>query len=743
MIRRKSVRKANAEFDHDPTQPHLSLEIIKVGNLIGLQVADAVSPESYPVINRIGSGTPAHEHPDVEVGDKVKAINGVWCKGKTKNFVHNQVRDASTTVRFQIIKAFVDVDKRESLDGGDVHRTNPLLSVAAHNPELISGKRDKPLEPTHSKNSFKSEFQIDVSDKGLLGKGRFSKVFKCVELATKHEYAVKVVDLKSLSEEERLKTDMEGSICKLLQHECICNLYKLFREPNYHYLVFELMDGEELFNHMVGLGGGGAPEDECREWMYRVLLALRECHSKDVVHRDVKLENLMLDAFGNCKLIDFGLAVYLDRGPQEFGMAGSPAYIAPEILDYKEYGKPVDMWSAGVCAYMMLSGTMPFNGDDTEEMYAEIRECQLEFPGFEWANVSEAAQSFISALLVRNPDNRLTVNGALQHAWIVNGSRSRLSIAEAPKKFQQKEGGFKRRNSYNFGEPERLGGSPKWNAFNLDQESCDASVLASGHGTFLIRELEDSTDHQICAYDAGNVVHVNLEMLSNGKHKYGADIFNSLEEVVAHFQETPLMQGRGGNIYLEHPALDFLVEGKSEARCKSDVRLCGPGAFLVLKVSDTKFKLFLFDAMSVKTVPFTYNPAKDNYQIRGTTFGSLDQLLVHLGDYPIQGKGGRDLEPERPALPARMVPAAIVSPARRGSVRGSMAVPRGSMVYSPAGATTPSFSPGAPQVDRAELAQAVRSVVQALLPELRKISSNESNEGIDQLISSALSKAGL
>eukprot|EP00039_Didymoeca_costata_P006941 m.94831 g.94831 ORF g.94831 m.94831 type:complete len:521 (-) comp13462_c0_seq2:147-1709(-) len=505
----------------------------------------------------------------------------------------------------------------------------------------------------HALQTFASQYEAQLNDEHLLGKGRFSKVYRCKERTTGIKRAVKVVDLKELTDDEFQKVAMESSVCQMInQNPNIVSMINFYKEPSKHYLVYELVTGGELFDHIVSRAETGISEQECSRWMQQLFLALKECHDKNIVHRDVKLENLMLDEEVNpaIKLADFGLAVILENGPRQFGLAGSPAYVAPEVLYNQTYGKPVDMWSAGVAMYIMLSGTMPFNGDTEEEMFEDIKQRTHDFPESEWAKVSPSAKSLINDLLIRDPHGRIDVNGALKHPWIADPDKHAAKV-------RRREGSMRlkrRRSSMNLGKSKRQEIAPKWYAYDLDSNACAYSVQAAGEGSFMI--CKSQSRHIIVAFSSRGPVKYVVDRMSNGSYMFGMDSYKTLDEIVDNFRDTkPIGIGKDGKpIYLLRPALSWCVQGKREAQCKADVRACGPGSYLMLKTSETKFKLLLFDSGSVKTLKMAFSKSKLRYIFRKKEFTTIEKLVMDCVRFPVKGRGGMLLKPVTPALPSRM-----------------------------------------------------------------------------------------
>jgi len=196
-----------------------------------------------------------------------------------------------------------------------------------------------------------------------LGKGAFSIVKKCIHKQSKRGFAAKIINTKKMSQRELQKLDREARVCRLLKHPNIVRLHASISEGSYHYLVFDLVTGGELFEDIVAREFYS--EVDASNCIRQVLEAVCHCHQTGVIHRDLKPENLLLaskEKGAVVKLADFGLAVEVSNDePRWFGFAGTPGYLSPEVLRKEPYGKAVDLWACGVILYILL-WVSPFLG---------------------------------------------------------------------------------------------------------------------------------------------------------------------------------------------------------------------------------------------------------------------------------------------------------------------------------------------------------------------------------------------
>ncbi|XP_036792267.1 calcium/calmodulin-dependent protein kinase type II subunit beta-like isoform X12 [Oncorhynchus tshawytscha] len=285
---------------------------------------------------------------------------------------------------------------------------------------------------------FTDDFQLYEE----LGKGAFSVVRRCVKLCSGQEYAAKIINTKKLSARDHQKLEREARICRLLKHSNIVRLHDSISEEGFHYLLFDLVTGGELFEDIVAREYYS--EADASHCIQQIVEAVLHCHQMGVVHRDLKPENLLLAS--KCKnaavkLADFGLAIEVQGDQQAwFGFAGTPGYLSPEVLRKEAYGKPVDIWACGVILYILLVGYPPFWDEDQHKLYQQIKAGAYDFPSPEWDTVTPEAKNLINQMLTINPAKRITAQEALKHPWVCQRSTvasmmHRQETVECLKKF--------------------------------------------------------------------------------------------------------------------------------------------------------------------------------------------------------------------------------------------------------------------------------------------------------------------
>ncbi|XP_059211270.1 calcium/calmodulin-dependent protein kinase type II subunit delta isoform X3 [Centropristis striata] len=285
---------------------------------------------------------------------------------------------------------------------------------------------------------FTDEYQLYEE----LGKGAFSVVRRCMKISTGQEYAAKIINTKKLSARDHQKLEREARICRLLKHANIVRLHDSISEEGFHYLVFDLVTGGELFEDIVAREYYS--EADASHCIQQILESVNHCHINGIVHRDLKPENLLLASKlkgAAVKLADFGLAIEVQGDQQAwFGFAGTPGYLSPEVLRKDPYGKPVDMWACGVILYILLVGYPPFWDEDQHRLYQQIKAGAYDFPSPEWDTVTPEAKDLINKMLTINPAKRVTATDALKHPWICQRSTvasmmHRQETVECLKKF--------------------------------------------------------------------------------------------------------------------------------------------------------------------------------------------------------------------------------------------------------------------------------------------------------------------
>ena len=275
----------------------------------------------------------------------------------------------------------------------------------------------------------------------VMGVGSTSTVHRCVDKATGQQFACKVIDCQLIEERfqgmmAQFQTEIEA--LRQLQHPGIIRLYDVFiKTEDKIFIIMELMEGGELFDFVVQKGT--LTEDEAARIVRKVTSALVYMHSRNICHRDLKPENLLLktkptgphDAV-EVKIIDFGLSKAMEE-PVARTFLGTRGYLAPEMLQRRDYTRAVDTWALGVIVFVLLCGCLPFDDDSAMVPSDDLVKAKfvLRFP--RWAkNLSASAKNLLNHLLDVNPRTRYTAEQALEHPWVRGETAPKGNLLASP-----------------------------------------------------------------------------------------------------------------------------------------------------------------------------------------------------------------------------------------------------------------------------------------------------------------------
>ncbi|KAJ1768850.1 hypothetical protein LPJ74_004542 [Coemansia sp. RSA 1843] len=291
---------------------------------------------------------------------------------------------------------------------------------------------DQPLAPPSSSQAQKIRSDINshhpgrrdrrVTDIGefriikTLGKGTFSKVFMAEHHVTKRKYALKFIKSRppqgGNAEKHNIRVEREIKLLSILWHPNIVRLYDVSLTPKYTMIVMDYNSGGELLQ--LVRKRGRLHENEARGFFRQIVSAIDYIHRNCVIHRDLKLENVMLDHENRVHIIDFGFANSFEWDKQLDTFCGSPFYAAPEMVNGIKYtGPEVDIWSMGIILFFLLCGRTPFEGENLKEIYAKISRGKFNLPPY----LSKDSQNILQNMLMVNPKLRVTMKGIIDHPW--------------------------------------------------------------------------------------------------------------------------------------------------------------------------------------------------------------------------------------------------------------------------------------------------------------------------------------
>ena len=223
--------------------------------------------------------------------------------------------------------------------------------------------------------------KYDIDTDHCLGSGTYGKVFKAVDKHDKSiSIAIKVINKKGLNQKALGEMKKEVAVLQTVDHPNIVKYYETYEDPKYIYLCQELLTGGEILAKEIS-NGRPYSEAEAAAIFAKLFSALKHCNGINIMHRDIKAENVMYGNENEIKMIDFGLATISHSDKERLNMCGTPYYLAPEILSGR-YGMPCDIWSSGVLLFQVLTGGFPFDGNSRDQLFARIKKGKFDMPKF-------------------------------------------------------------------------------------------------------------------------------------------------------------------------------------------------------------------------------------------------------------------------------------------------------------------------------------------------------------------------
>ncbi|KAK6490662.1 serine/threonine-protein kinase 17A-like [Huso huso] len=288
-------------------------------------------------------------------------------------------------------------------------------------------------EKSHSRTGLLSEIQTPIRTEPFsniyslisgkeLGRGKFAVVKKYVKTCTGKEYAAKCMRKRRKGQDCRLEIIHEIAVLELAKSNCwVIDLHEVYETSTEMILVLEYAAGGEIFNQCVADRDEAFKEKDVKRLMKQILEGVAFLHKKNVVHLDLKPQNILLTSkspLGDIKIVDFGLSRIMSSNEELREIMGTPEYVAPEILNYEPISTATDMWSIGVLAYVMLTGMSPFLGEDKQETFLNISKINVSYSEEKFEGISKSAIDFMKALLIKEPVDRATAEDCLQHQWL-------------------------------------------------------------------------------------------------------------------------------------------------------------------------------------------------------------------------------------------------------------------------------------------------------------------------------------
>ncbi|KAJ3680477.1 hypothetical protein LUZ60_016755 [Juncus effusus] len=305
--------------------------------------------------------------------------------------------------------------------------TNPNSSSSTNSNSSSSFMPIKIPSQTHTVGVLEKPM-VDISSLFTihkeLGRGKFGITYLCTERATGLKYACKSVAKRKLTS-RRDEEDMRREVM-ILQHLSgqpnVVDFKGAYEDQQNVYLVMELCSGGELFDRIAAKRGGYS-EQKAAAVFRDIVMVVHVCHFMGVMHRDLKPENFLhvsKDEDAELKATDFGLSVFIEEGKRYKEIVGSAYYVAPEVLQ-RNYGKEIDVWSAGVILYILLCGVPPFWAETEKGIFDAVLHGELDLQSPPWPSISQSAKDLIRKMLTRDPMKRISAAQALEHSWLKEG----------------------------------------------------------------------------------------------------------------------------------------------------------------------------------------------------------------------------------------------------------------------------------------------------------------------------------
>ncbi|XP_054598013.2 serine/threonine-protein kinase D1 [Nothobranchius furzeri] len=302
------------------------------------------------------------------------------------------------------------------------HALMPAVSTGICHNSHHSGHKEVSMSISVSNCQIQENVDINsvyqIFPDEVLGSGQFGIVYGGKQRKSGRDVAIKIIDKLRFPTKQESQLRNEVAILQSLHHQGVVNLECMFETPERVFVVMEKLHGDML-EMILSSEKGRLPERITKFLVTQILVALRHLHFKNIVHCDLKPENVLLasaDSFPQVKLCDFGFARIIGEKSFRRSVVGTPAYLAPEVLRNKGYNRSLDMWSVGVIIYVSLSGTFPFNED--EDINDQIQNAAFMYPPHPWKKVSQEAIDLINNLLQVKMRKRYSVDKTLSHPWL-------------------------------------------------------------------------------------------------------------------------------------------------------------------------------------------------------------------------------------------------------------------------------------------------------------------------------------
>lgn len=350
------------------------------------------------------TGPPAPSDGPVNIFDVAGSVISFVDPKKTGKSKKGESQKFGFMIRFMQMTRFIERSFHTESAEERQEWVDAYTKVQADLSSSASAKSAAEADATAAGGETKKEYTLkDFDMQAVLGKGTFGKVMLAKEKATGELWAIKVLKKDViLAKDEVTHTMTENQVLQSTQHPFLTGLKCSFQTPELLIFVMEYVNGGELFFHLSREKIFDEPRT--RFYIGQISLAMTYLHDRGIIYRDLKLENLLLDNKGNIKITDFGLCKEeIQYGDSTSTFCGTPEYLAPEVLEDNDYGRPVDWWGVGVVMYEMICGHLPFYNKDHEVLFDLILHEEIRLP----SKLSANAKDILSQLLQKDPRKRL------------------------------------------------------------------------------------------------------------------------------------------------------------------------------------------------------------------------------------------------------------------------------------------------------------------------------------------------
>ena len=371
-----------------------------------------------------------------EIGQNKKQFLSIISEGN--DLIKSEYKNRKRKYNIKNIKEIKNIHNINNISSNQNRKYNSKIASKFHdfhqpineiNPKTLffidTNNNKTPMKKTHNTINYNSKMDFNLKDYELfndIGIGSYAKVKLGINKKNKKKYAIKIYDKNLINDDDKINSiKNEIYILNQLNNENIMKLYDIINTPNNLYLILEYINGISLLDFIQKQKNKKIDENLCKKIFYEIITTILYCTKKNIFHRDIKLENILLIINNEnikIKLIDFGFAVKCNKNEFQNFFCGTLYYMPPEIIDKKKYLPYYsDIWSLGVLLYTMLYGKFPFNGNN-DELYYLINKCEYFFP--ENIDISNEAKHLIEKMIVFEPNKRICLEDIINDIWFKN-----------------------------------------------------------------------------------------------------------------------------------------------------------------------------------------------------------------------------------------------------------------------------------------------------------------------------------